>query len=266
METVRSSETLVTTCKSIRRYNPEDQHRHLHRRENLKSYDCFPPLVQLQETKKSHKPHSGEIPVIVTNNRPPFFHSLLSLCLLSLHTSLEPSTGQFKKKVTLSHVYNKVNREPKITRCASMVRKGLKVLICYLKNTQCGNPVSHGTRQSHSLFLSRLSPAWPCLWLPQRRWCAVSILEDHLPGMVFLTGGSIPKRVRNSRCTVVTELVFTNCRIQNAFCCGVAILQHRLPWRRWPETLSRVNYKETLRVFLTIVVYRVIVGSLVTSL
>jgi hypothetical protein len=34
----------------------------------------------------------------------------------------------------------------------------------------------------------------------------------------------------------------------------------------YPETLSRVNYKQTLRVFLTIVVYRVIVGSLVTSL
>jgi hypothetical protein len=53
--------------------------------------------------------------------------------------------------------------------------------------------------------------------------------------------------------------------IQNAFCCGVAILQHGLPWRR-PETLSRVTYKQTLRVFLTIVVYHVIVGSLVTSL
>jgi hypothetical protein len=44
-------------------------------------------------------------------------------------------------------------------------------LICYLTNTQCGNPVSHGTRQSDSPFLSRLSPACPCLWLPQRRWC-----------------------------------------------------------------------------------------------
>jgi hypothetical protein len=49
-------------------------------------------------------------------------------------------------------------------------------------------------------------------------------------------------------------------------CCAVAILQHGLPWRRRPETLSRVNYKQTLMVFLTIVVYRVIVGSLVTSL
>jgi hypothetical protein len=39
--------------------------------------------------------------------------------------------------------------------------------------------------------------------------------------------------------------------------CGVAILQHGLPWRRRPETLSRVNYKQTLRVFLTIVVYDV---------
>jgi hypothetical protein len=44
------------------------------------------------------------------------------------------------------------------------------------------------------------------------------------------------------------------------------ILQHGLPWRRQPETLSRVNYKQTLRVFLPIVAYRVIVGSLVTSL
>jgi hypothetical protein len=126
--------------------------------------------------------------------------------------------------------------------------------------------VSHGTRQSDSPFLSRLSPACPCLWLPQRRWCAVSILEDHLAGVFFLAGGSIPKRVRNSRCTVVTVLVFANCSIQNAFCCKVAILQHGLPWRRLPETLSRVNYKQTLRVFLTIDAYCVIVGSLVTWL
>jgi hypothetical protein len=32
------------------------------------------------------------------------------------------------------------------------------------------------------------------------------------------------------------------------------------------ETLSRVNYKETLRVFVTIVVYLVIAGLLVTPL
>jgi hypothetical protein len=68
-----------------------------------------------------------------------------------------------------------------------------------------------------------------------------------------------------SRCTYVTELVFANCRIQNDFCCEVAILQYGLPWRR-PETLSRVNYNQTLRVFLTAVVYRAIVDSLVTSL
>jgi hypothetical protein len=147
----------------------------------------------------------------------------------------------------------------------SIVRKALKVLICYLTNIKCGNRVSHSTRQSDSPFLSRLSPACPCLWLPQRRWCAVSILEGHLTQVVFLAGGSIPKRVRNSRCAVVTELVFANCRIQNAFCCEVAILQHDLPWRRRPETHSRVNYKQTLRVCLTIVENRVIVGSLVTS-
>jgi hypothetical protein len=121
--------------------------------------------------------------------------------------------------------------------------------------------VSHGTRQSDSPFLYRHSPACPCLWLPQRRWRAVSILEDRLAGVV--------RRRRPwhtpSCCTVVTELVFANCRIQNAFCCGVAILQHGLPWRRWPKTLSRVKYKQTLRAFQTIVVYREIVCSLITS-
>jgi hypothetical protein len=40
METVCSSETLVSTYKSTcpRRYNPEDKHRHLHRRENHDSH------------------------------------------------------------------------------------------------------------------------------------------------------------------------------------------------------------------------------------
>jgi hypothetical protein len=37
MEVVCSSETLVPTYKSTRRYNPEDQILKLHRRENLKS-------------------------------------------------------------------------------------------------------------------------------------------------------------------------------------------------------------------------------------
>jgi hypothetical protein len=188
-------------------------------------------------------------------------YQISSLFHLSLKHHMFKYTGQLKKKVTLSHLYNEVTSEPTITRYASIVRKTLIVLICYLMNTQCGNPVSHGTRQSDSPFLSRLSPACPCLWLPQRRWCAVSILEDNLAGVV--------RRRRPwhnpSRCTVVTELVFANCRIQNAFCCGVTILQHGLPWRRRPETLSRVGYKQTLRVFLTIV-YRVIVGWLITSL
>jgi hypothetical protein len=70
-------------------------------------------------------------------------------------------TGQFKQKVTLPHVYNEVTSEPTITLHASIVRRALKVLIRYLTNTQCGNPVSHGTRQSDGPFLSRLSPACP---------------------------------------------------------------------------------------------------------
>jgi hypothetical protein len=82
----------------------------------------------------------------------------------------------------------------------------------------------------------------------------------------YVARRSLPKCWRNSRCTVVTESIFANCRIQSAFCCGVAILQHGLPWWRQPETLSCVNCKQTSRVFLITVVYRVIVGSLVTSL
>jgi hypothetical protein len=38
MEEECFSETLASTDKSTRRYNPEDQHRHLHRRENLRSH------------------------------------------------------------------------------------------------------------------------------------------------------------------------------------------------------------------------------------
>jgi hypothetical protein len=92
--------------------------------------------------------------------------------LLSWFWILYVYTGQFKKKVTLLYVYNEVTSEPTITRYASVVRKALKVLICYLTNTHCGNPMSHGTRQSDSPFLSRHSPACPCLWLPQWQCCA----------------------------------------------------------------------------------------------
>jgi hypothetical protein len=66
------------------------------------------------------------------------FHSLGSV----VRMNNEHYTEQFKKKVTLSHVY-KVTNEPIITWYASIVRKTLKVLICYLTNTQCGNPMSH---------------------------------------------------------------------------------------------------------------------------
>jgi hypothetical protein len=38
-------------------------------------------------------------------------------------------TGQFKKKVTLSHIYNEVTSEPTITRYTTIVRKTLKVCL-----------------------------------------------------------------------------------------------------------------------------------------
>jgi hypothetical protein len=43
METVYFSKTLLSACDSIRRQEPEKQHYHPHRRENLKSHkvNCF---------------------------------------------------------------------------------------------------------------------------------------------------------------------------------------------------------------------------------
>jgi hypothetical protein len=38
MEAARTSETLVNFYQTTRRYNPEDSHLRIHRRENLKSY------------------------------------------------------------------------------------------------------------------------------------------------------------------------------------------------------------------------------------
>jgi hypothetical protein len=76
--------------------------------------------------------------------------------------------------------------------------------------------------------------------------------EDHVHSKIFLFTGQFKKKVTLSH-------------VYNEGRSGVAILQHGLPWWQWPETLSRINYKHTLRVFLT-TVYHVIVGSLVTSL
>jgi hypothetical protein len=107
-------------------------------------------------------------------------------------------TGQFKKKITLSHVYNE-----------SLQSRDIQQL------------------------LGKLSK-FVCNWR----------------GKVF--------RAATARGDPVAKW-----RLQNKRRSGY---RTPLPWRWQPETLSHVNYKQTLRVFLTIVVYRVIVGSLVTSL
>jgi hypothetical protein len=51
METVFFSEKLVSTYVSTRRYNPEE-HRHLHRRENLKSHISY-GLLNLEYDSRS---------------------------------------------------------------------------------------------------------------------------------------------------------------------------------------------------------------------
>jgi hypothetical protein len=42
MEAARTSETLLNFYQTTRRYNPEDSHLRIHRRENLKSYITQP--------------------------------------------------------------------------------------------------------------------------------------------------------------------------------------------------------------------------------
>jgi hypothetical protein len=84
-------------------------------------------------------------------------------------------TGQFRKKVTLSHVYNEVTTEPTIMRYTTVVRKTQNLFV--IDMVKCFRP------------------------LP--------------PGETMLKNGdSTAKGVLN-----------TEFWIQNAFCCGVAILQ-----------------------------------------
>jgi hypothetical protein len=55
MEAVYSSETLVFTYKSRRRYNPEDQH--LHRRENLKSCTATYDVMRGKKQSNQEEPY-----------------------------------------------------------------------------------------------------------------------------------------------------------------------------------------------------------------
>jgi hypothetical protein len=52
---------------------------------------------------------------------------ILLVQLLIVNIFLDLNTGQFKKKVTLPHVYNEVTSEPTITRYTTIVRKTLEV-------------------------------------------------------------------------------------------------------------------------------------------
>jgi hypothetical protein len=53
METICFSETLASTYESIGRHNPKERHRHLHRRESLKS-QTVPRSTGRKETVLIH--------------------------------------------------------------------------------------------------------------------------------------------------------------------------------------------------------------------
>jgi hypothetical protein len=105
-------------------------------------------------------------------------------------------SGKFKKKVTLSHVYNEVTSEPTNTRYTTIVRKTLKVFFA-IDAGKCSGPPPP---------------------------------EDTL--------------------------------LQNGDCTAKGVLD---PDGSGPKHFPASITKKSLRVFLTIVVYRVIVGSLVIS-
>jgi hypothetical protein len=67
--------------------------------------------------------HKGKYPVsnIIINDE-------AKVCLSALHDCLL-NTGQFKRKVTLSHVYNEVTSEPTIMRYTTIVRKTPEVCL-----------------------------------------------------------------------------------------------------------------------------------------
>jgi hypothetical protein len=63
METVCPSETFVPTYESVRRHTPEDQHRHLHSRENLTSHiSHLTPHISHLTSHISHlTPHTSHL-------------------------------------------------------------------------------------------------------------------------------------------------------------------------------------------------------------
>jgi hypothetical protein len=72
IEAVCPSETLVSTYESTRRYKPEDQHRHPHRRESLRShthsrYSLHPAYSRLHGMK--HEAH-GDIQLLYGTVKP----------------------------------------------------------------------------------------------------------------------------------------------------------------------------------------------------
>jgi hypothetical protein len=80
MEAVCSSKTLVSTYQSARRYCPEDQHRHLHRRENFK-YHVIISIGLLITTEKRVQHTKLDI--------------TLTIWHWCLHESIEKSIGTY---------------------------------------------------------------------------------------------------------------------------------------------------------------------------
>jgi hypothetical protein len=77
--------------------------------------------------------------------------------------------------------------------------------------------------------------------------------------VVLVVDGSVPKRAKNRRCSFrrvgLRKLQETTPSVTRS-----PFFQHSVPWRKKRETLSRVYYKEPLRVFVTTDKRKVTVG------
>jgi hypothetical protein len=96
-------------------------------------------------------PHKVKVPPKLDNNG-------------MVYSNLE-YTGQFKKKVTLSHVYNEVTSEPTITRHTTIVRKTLKSLFVIDVGKCFGPPPGETVLQNGDSTAK--SVLYPAVWKGQ---------------------------------------------------------------------------------------------------
>jgi hypothetical protein len=146
METVCSSETLVSTFKSTRRNNPEDQHHHLHRSENLKSHHhhgCYNPACSGQ---RLHRERSRA----VFFQLPQITSLVIQLFCKGRHLRIKENSSLQKVRVQLrcvcgmSFIPNTTRHWRLLVHYVIVMNKAINLTIT--KDSNDGAHVGHNTR------------------------------------------------------------------------------------------------------------------------